>query len=260
MNFDLQLQGQRALVTGGTKGLGAALVKGLREVGVQVMTSARAAPENPLEGVTYVQTDLATGEGVTELARAVKQRWGGVDILINSVGGSSAPAGGFAALDDAVWFNEFNLNFMSAVRLDRALLPAMLAKGAGVVLHVTSIQRVLPLPESTTAYAAAKGALSTYSKSLSKEVAPKGVRVLRVSPGWIETEASIVFAQRMGAEAGTDYEGGKKMVMDWLGGIPVGRPATPTEVADLITFLVSPRAGSVSGSEHVIDGGTVPTV
>jgi NAD(P)-dependent dehydrogenase (short-subunit alcohol dehydrogenase family) len=260
MNFDLQLQGQRALVTGGTKGLGAALVKGLREVGVQVMTSARAAPENPLEGVTYVQTDLATGEGVTELARAVKQRWGGVDILINSVGGSSAPAGGFAALDDAVWFNEFNLNFMSAVRLDRALLPAMLAKGAGVVLHVTSIQRVLPLPESTTAYAAAKGALSTYSKSLSKEVAPKGVRVLRVSPGWIETEASIVFAQRMGAEAGTDYEGGKKMVMDWLGGIPVGRPATPTEVADLITFLVSPRAASVSGSEHVIDGGTVPTV
>jgi len=260
MNFDLQLQGQRALVTGGTKGLGAALVKGLREVGVQVMTSARAAPENPLEGVTYVQTDLATGEGVTELARAVKQRWDGVDILINSVGGSSAPAGGFAALDDAVWFNEFNLNFMSAVRLDRALLPAMLAKGAGVVLHVTSIQRVLPLPESTTAYAAAKGALSTYSKSLSKEVAPKGVRVLRVSPGWIETEASIVFAQRMGAEAGTDYEGGKKMVMDWLGGIPVGRPATPTEVADLITFLVSPRAASVSGSEHVIDGGTVPTV
>ncbi|WP_028602605.1 SDR family oxidoreductase [Ottowia thiooxydans] len=260
MNFDLQLQGQRALVTGGTKGLGAALVKSLREVGVQVMTTARAAPANPLEGVTYVQTDLATAEGVSELARAVKEHWGGVDILINSLGGSSAPAGGFAALDDAVWFNELNLNFMSAVRLDRALLPAMLAKGTGVVLHVTSIQRVLPLPESTTAYAAAKGALSTYSKSLSKEVTPKGVRVVRVSPGWIETEASVAFAQRMGAEAGTDYEGGKKVVMDWLGGIPVGRPATPKEVADLITFLVSPRAASVSGSEHVIDGGTVPTV
>jgi NAD(P)-dependent dehydrogenase (short-subunit alcohol dehydrogenase family) len=159
-----------------------------------------------------------------------------------------------------VWFDELNLNFMSAVRLDRALLPAMLAKGAGVVLHVTSIQHVLPLWESTTAYAAAKGALSTYSKSLSKEVTPKGVRVLRVSPGWIETEASVVFAERMAAQAGTDYEGGKKIVMDWLGGIPVGRPAKPQEVADLITFLVSPRAASVSGSEHVIDGGTVPTV
>lgn len=260
MNFDLQLKGQRALVTGGTKGLGAAVVKSLQEVGVQVMTTARTAPDKPLEGVTYVPTDLTTAEGVSELARVVKERWGGVDILINSVGGSTAPAGGFAALDDAVWLSELNLNLMSAVRLDRALLPAMLAKGSGVVLHVTSIQRVLPLPESTTAYAAAKGALSTYSKSLSKEITPKGVRVLRVSPGWIETEASVAFAERMGADAGTDYEGGKKMVMDWLGGIPVGRPATPKEVADLITFLVSPRAASVSGSEHVIDGGTVPTV
>ena len=260
MSFDLQLTGQRALVTGGTKGLGAALVQSLREVGAQVMTTARSAPERPLEGVTYVQADLTTAEGVTQLARAVNERWGGVDILINSVGGSTAPTGGFAALDDSVWLSELNLNLLSAVRLDRALLPAMLARGSGVVLHVTSIQRVLPLPESTTAYAAAKGALSTYSKSLSKEVTPKGVRVLRVSPGWIETEASVAFAERMGAEAGTDYEGGKRMVMDWLGGIPVGRPATPKEVADLITFLVSPRAASVAGSEHVIDGGTVPTV
>lgn len=260
MSFDLQLKGKRALVTGGTKGLGAALVKILQDAGVQVMTTARSAPEKPLEGVTYVATDLATAEGVTELARVVTERWGSIDILINCLGGSNAPTGGFAALSDAVWLDELNLNFMSAVRLDRALLPAMLARGGGVILHVTSIQRVLPLPESTTAYAAAKGALATYSKSLSKEVTPKGVRVLRVSPGWIETEASVVFAERMGAQAGTDYEGGKKIVMDWLGGIPVGRPAKPQEVADLITFLVSPRAASVSGSEHVIDGGTVLTV
>jgi NAD(P)-dependent dehydrogenase (short-subunit alcohol dehydrogenase family) len=259
MSFDLQLKGKRALVTGGTKGLGAALVRSLHEAGAQVMTSARAAPGKPEAGVTYVQADSTTAEGVTEVARAVMQRWGSVDILVNSLGGSTAPAGGFAALDDAMWFSELNLNLMSAVRLDRALLPAMLARGSGVILHVTSIQRVLPLPESTTAYAAAKGALSTYSKSLSKEVTPKGVRVLRVSPGWIETEASVAFAQRMAAQAGTDYEGGKKMIMDWLGGIPVGRPAKPQEVADLITFLVSPRAASVSGSEHVIDGGTVPT-
>lgn len=260
MSFDLQLQGKRAVVTGGTKGLGAALVQSLRDAGVQVMTTARSASDKPLEGVAYVQADLTTAEGVTQLAHAVAERWGSADIVVNSVGGSSAPPGGFAALDDAMWFSELNLNLMSAVRLDRALLPAMLAQGAGVILHVTSIQHVLPLPESTTAYAAAKGALSTYSKSLSKEVTPKGVRVLRVSPGWIETEASVVFAERMGAQAGTDYEGGKKMVMDWLGGIPVGRPARPQEVADLITFLVSPRAASVAGSEHVIDGGTVPTV
>lgn len=260
MSFDLQLEGLRAVVSGGTKGLGAAVVRSLHEAGVQVMATARSAPENPLAGVTYVEADMTTADGVAEFARAVMQRWQGVDIVVNCLGGSSAPAGGFAALDDAAWFHELNLNLMSAVRLDRALLPAMLKQQAGVILHVTSIQRVMPLPESTTAYAAAKGALSTYSKSLSKEVTPKGVRVLRVSPGWIETEASVAFAERMATQAGTDYEGGKKLIMDWLGGIPLGRPARPQEVADLITFLVSARAASISGTEHVIDGGTVPTV
>jgi NAD(P)-dependent dehydrogenase (short-subunit alcohol dehydrogenase family) len=129
-----------------------------------------------------------------------------------------------------------------------------------VIIHVTSIQRELPLPESTTAYAAAKAALSTYSKSLSKEVTPKGVRVVRVSPGWVETEAAVAFAQRLGAEAGTDYEGGKRIIMKGLGGIPLGRPAKPEEVADLIAFLASPRAASITGVEYVIDGGTLPTV
>jgi NAD(P)-dependent dehydrogenase (short-subunit alcohol dehydrogenase family) len=148
---------------------------------------------------------------------------------------------------------------MPAVRIDRALLPSMISQGSGVIIHVTSIQHQLPLPEATTAYAAAKAALSTYSKSLSKEVTPKGVRVVRVSPGWIETEAAVGLAERLAAEAGTDYEGGKKIIMASLGGIPLGRPAQPKEIADLITFQVSPRAASVTGTEYVIDGGTVPT-
>ncbi|KGH28495.1 SDR family oxidoreductase [Comamonas testosteroni] len=260
MSFDLQLAGQRALVTGGTKGVGAAVVKGLRDAGVQVATTARSVPEHPTEGIHYIAADLSTADGATAVAQAVLQQWGGLDILVNVLGGSSAPGGGFAALDDAQWLNELNLNLMPAVRLDRALLPAMLAQGAGVIVHVSSIQRLMPLPESTTAYAAAKAALSTYSKALSKEVTPKGVRVLSVSPGWIETEAAVALAERLAAQAGTDYEGGKRIIMQSLGGIPLGRPARPQEVADLITFLVSPRAGSISGSEHLIDGGTVPTV
>jgi NAD(P)-dependent dehydrogenase (short-subunit alcohol dehydrogenase family) len=259
MSFDLHLKGRRALVTGGSKGVGAALVRGLRAGGVEVMTASRSAPAQPIEGVTYGAADLSTAEGTAEVARTALERWGGVDILVNVLGGSSSPAGGFAALDDARWFDELNGNLMPAVRLDRALLPAMLARGSGVIVHVSSIQRLLPLPESTTAYAAAKAAWSTYSKALSKEVAPKGVRVLRVSPGWIETEASVALAERLASQAGTDYEGGKQIIMRSLGGIPLGRPARPEEVADLITFLVSPRAGSITGSEHVIDGGTVPT-
>ena len=260
MSFDLQLAGRRALVTGGTKGVGAAVVQSLHDAGMQVMATARSVPARGTEGVRYVAADLSTPEGAAEVAQSVLQQWGGIDVLVNVFGGSSAPGGGFAALDDGQWSEELNQNLMPAVRLDRALLPAMLAQGSGVIVHVSSIQSVLPLPESTIAYAAAKAALSTYSKALSKEVTPKGVRVLRVSPGWVETEAAVALAERLAAEAGTDYEGGKRIIMRSLGGIPLGRPATPQEVADLITFLVSPRAASISGSEHLIDGGTVPTV
>jgi len=260
MSFDLRLAGQRALVTGGTKGVGAAVVDGLREAGVHVVATARSLPAHPIEGVRYLAADLSTAEGATAVAQSVLQHEGGVDILVNVLGGSSAPGGGFAALDDGEWAKEFNQNLMPAVRLDRALLPAMLARGSGVIVHVSSIQRLLPLPESTIAYAAAKAALSTYSKALSKEVTPKGIRVLSVAPGWIETEAAVALAERLAQQSGTDYEGGKRIIMQALGGIPLGRPAKPEEVADLITFLASPRAGSISGSEYLIDGGTVPTV
>ncbi len=190
MTFDLQLANQRALVTGGTKGVGAAVVETLRDAGARVVATARSAPSRPSDGVHYLSADLSTAEGASAVARSVLEQLGGVDILVNVLGGSSAPGGGFAALGDKEWVQELDHNLMPAVRLDRALLPSMLAQRSGVIIHVSSIQRVLPLPESTIAYAAAKAALSTYSKALSKEVTPKGVRVVRVAPGWIETEAS----------------------------------------------------------------------
>lgn len=260
MSFDLKLTGARALVTGGTRGVGEAVVQALVEAGVKVAVVARSLPSRAIEDTHYLAADLATTAGAQHAAGSVLQHLGGIDILINVVGGSAAPSGGFAALDDAQWSRELDQNLMSAVRLDRALLPSMIAQRSGVVIHLTSIQRVLPLPDSTIAYAAAKAALSTYSKALSKEVTPQGIRVVRVSPGWIETEAAVALAERVAIGAGTDYEGGKKLIMQALGGIPLGRPAKPREVADLIAFLVSPRAASISGVEYVIDGGTVPTV
>jgi NAD(P)-dependent dehydrogenase (short-subunit alcohol dehydrogenase family) len=207
----------------------------------------------------FVAADLTTEEGCVTVADAVRDRLGGVDIIVHMLGGSSAPAGGFAVLSEADWRKELDLNLFPAVRLDRELLPAMVAQGSGVIVHVTSIQSRMPLPEATTAYAAAKAALSTYSKALSKEVSPRGVRVVRVLPGWIETEAAVSLAERLALEAGTDYAGGKKIVMDALGGIPIGRPAKPAEVASLIAFLASDRAAAITGSEHVIDGGTIPS-
>lgn len=238
MSFDLGLAGRRALVTAGTKGIGQAVVRSLHEADAIVVAAARSAPSEELPaGVHFVAADVSTAEGCRTLANAATEQLGQIDVLVNVAGGSSAPGGGFIALDDDQWFQELNLNLMSAVRLDRALAPAMIKQGAGVIIHVTSIQRELPLPESTTAYAAAKAALSTYSKSLSKELSPKGVRVVRVSPGWVETEASVALATRLAEQAGTDYEGGKH----------------------IIAFLASPRAAAITGAEYVIDGGTIPT-
>lgn len=253
------LKGKRVLITAGTKGAGAATVSLFRELGAQVITTARSRSDTLPEAL-FVAADLTTEKGCAALARAVGERLGGVDIIVHMLGGSSASGGGSMALTDANWHSELYLNLFPAIRLDKHLLPGMIAQGSGVVVHVSSIQSRFPLPESTTAYAAAKAALSTYSKALSKEVAPKGVRVLRVSPGWIETEASMALAHRLAEHAGTDYDGGKKLIMESLGGIPIGRPAKPEEVASLIAFLASDRAAAITGADYTIDGGTVPTV
>ena len=257
--MNLNLNGRRVLITGGSQGVGAAAVALFREEGAQVLTTARTRPAD-LPDELFVTADLTTAEGCATVADAVNDRLGGVDIIVHVLGGSSAPGGGFAALGEEEWQRELDINLFPALRLDRALLPGMLAQGDGVIIHVTSIQRELPLPESTTAYAAAKAALSTYSKSLSKEVSPKGVRVVRVSPGWIETEAAVALAERIAHDAGTDYAGGKQIIMNSLGGIPIGRPSKPAEVANLIAFLASPLAATITGTEYVIDGGTVPVV
>jgi NAD(P)-dependent dehydrogenase (short-subunit alcohol dehydrogenase family) len=256
----LRIAGKRTLVTGGTKGVGAAVVAVLRDAGATVLTTARSQPHDLAQPDQFVVADVSTAVGCDVVAKAVRDRLGGIDIIVHVVGGSSAPGGGFAVLDDEQWQRALDQNLFAAVRLDRALLPLMIAQGAGVVVHIGSIQRQMPLPDSTIAYAAAKAALANYSKALSKEVSPKGVRVVGVSPGWVETEAAVRMVEEIAARKGIGYEAARNTLMDFIGGIPLGRPAKPAEVADLVAFLVSPRAASITGTEYVIDGGTVPTV
>jgi NAD(P)-dependent dehydrogenase (short-subunit alcohol dehydrogenase family) len=182
MQAPLELEGRRALVTGGTKGIGEAVVARLLESGADVVTTARSRPSD-WAAERFVAADITTAEGCKTIVDAVLRRWGGVDIVVHVVGGSSAPAGGFQALDDREWQRALDLNLFPAVRIDRALLPSMIEQRSGVIVHVASIQSRLPLPEATIAYAAAKAALSNYSKALSKEVSPRGVRVVRVLTG-----------------------------------------------------------------------------
>lgn len=260
MTQALELQGRRALVTGGTKGIGAAVVSTLHELGAKVLTTARSPSGHATNADAFVAADLSTPQGCEQLAAAVTDHLGGIDIVVHVLGGSAAPAGGFAVLDDGEWHRALDQNLLAAVRIDRLLVPTMLAQSAGVIVHVTSIQSRNPLPDATIAYAAAKAALGNYSKGLSKEVSPKGVRVVRVSPGWVETEASVGLVKELAKKNGEDYEAAKQSLMNSLGGIPIGRPSKPQEVADLIAFLVSPRAATITGTEFVIDGGSVPTV
>ena len=254
-----EFKGKRVLITGGTKGAGKAIAERFQRGGATVIVTARSAPEEKT-GNHFIQADVSTPEGTTKVINEILERFHGIDIMIHNVGGSSAPSGGFITVSDEIWQQNINENLFPAVRLDRGLLPSMIKRGSGVIIHISSIQRALPLYDSTIAYAAAKAALANYSKAISNEVSPKGIRVNTVSPGFIETDAATRMVQRMADKDKTDYATARQKLMDMLGGIPLGRPNRPDDVAELVVFLASDRASSITGSEYVIDGGTIPTV
>lgn len=249
-----EFSGRSALITGGTRGIGKGIADRLRAGGAEVLVAARSAPDGRADGV--VVADVATAEGVAALAEEALRRLGGVDILVHNVGGSGQYDGGAATLTDEDWQSALAANLLAAVRLDREIIPGMVERGSGTIVHVTSIQRRAPLPTSIP-YAAAKAALTNYSKALANELAPNGIRVNAVCPGFIETESARKMVEEISRMYGISLDEARAQIVESIGGIPLGAPGSPADVGELVAFLVSERAAYITGSEYVIDGGSL---
>lgn len=254
------LEGKIALVTGGTKGIGKAIAVRLAQAGAQVIVTARNHPGETDLNYHFIAADLSRLADVTNVANEIIELFGRVDILVNNMGANTFPGGGFSALSDEHWEQALQVNLLSSVRIDRALLPKMLEQNNGVIIHISSTSGQFPIWESTMAYSAAKAALNAYSKSLSDEVAPQGVRVVTVSPGLNKTEAMATFLNDLAQEANISVEEMTNKLFERVGGVPLGRMADPKETAELIHFLVSPKASYITGANYIIDGGNFPVV
>ncbi|MDV6168671.1 SDR family oxidoreductase [Flavobacterium sp. DG1-102-2] len=260
LNYIKDLEGKIALVTGGTKGIGRAIAERLSEAGANVIVTARNTPEDAHPEHHFIAADVTKPADVAKLIEEIDAKLGGVDILIDNLGGLTTPGGGFSALTDEHWESELQLNLLSTIRLDKALLPKMIEKKSGVIIHISSVAGLQPLWNLNLAYAVAKSALNTYSKALASELAPQGIRVLTVSPGATKTPPMEKFIEDFAANLGVGVEEAMTQLMSATGGIPMGRMAEPEEVAELIAFLVSERAKYLTGSNYHINGGSLPVV
>ena len=246
------LDGKRVLVTGGTRGMGAAIAELLIARKARVTVTARH--QDGKSRARLILADLASPEGADFVADQAIEILGGLDVVVHCVGASFAKPGGALALTDDDWMQALDTNLLSAVRLDRAILPGMVEQRSGAIVHVSSLQWRRP-HESSPAYGPAKAALRSYSKVLASEFGPMGIRVNTVTPGYIATPLAAARITQIMDQDGISYAEAEAALLATIGGVPLGRPGTGAEVAQLVAFLVSDAAAYITGSEFVIDGG-----
>jgi NAD(P)-dependent dehydrogenase (short-subunit alcohol dehydrogenase family) len=259
--MELNLRDKVAVVTGASKGIGLAVVSALADEGVRVVAGSRSSSAeldalSKSSPVRFTSVDLSDPDGPAQLIDAAG---GQIDILVNNVGSVTPRLQGFLALTDEEWERSMNLNFMAAMRTTRSALPLMLAAGRGSIINISSVNAFLPDP-SIPDYCAAKAALTNFSKGLSKDVGRQGVRINSVSPGPVATD---LWLGDHGVAATVSRASGQSAEAVQHGAVDpsaTGRFTQPSEVADLVLFLASDRAGNVTGADFTIDGGLISTL
>ena len=248
-NLDLskEFAGRRALVTGGSRGIGAAVAQRLLDAGGRVVVTARKRHAETPAGATFIEGDLGTEAGAKAVGARALTALGGLDILVNNAGATRVHLPNSEAISDAEWVDALNVNFLSAVRLTYSVLPALREATSASIINVSS-GGVLPFGGPVAHYGAAKAALNSFTRSLAKELAPVRIRVNIVTPGPVITPGGDEGREVLTKALGLTHEA-------FFARVPLGRPGRSAEVAEMIAFLVSPRGEWITGHNHYVDGG-----
>lgn len=261
--MDLGLTGKVALITGGSAGIGLACARVLHAEGAHVALVARdegrlravaGALSSGDAGVLTIPGDMAMPETAPRAVRAVLDRFGRVDILINNAG--SARAGAFLDLEDAAYLNAWQLKLLGYIRMVRAVAPTMIAQRDGRIVNIIGGAGRTPSP-TFLAGSTANAALINFTRGVSKQLAQHGIRVVAISPGSTATERAQRLAEQQAAASGRSVE---EVRAATLRAIPLGRQVAPEEVAAMAAFAASERVPSLTGCEIILDGGQTPGI
>ena len=247
VDLSTEFVGRRALITGGSRGIGAAVAQRLLDAGAKVVIVARNPHRQTPAQALFIEADLSSIDGTGKAAQLALAELGGLDILVNNAGAGEPQLPDSSAITDGQWLDALNINFLCAVRLTAALLPALKQSANAAIVNVSALTRS-PAPGPALHYLCAKAALNTYSLGLGRELAAQGIRVNVLTPGPVATPGGDGFRRiitdAMGLPAGA-----------LAGQVPLGRLGEPAEVAEMVAMLVSDRGRWLTMHNYFVDGG-----